>query len=159
MCNLLPKLQRDIGYILLEKLKSFSSQLALALQMSHSDAVSAGVQPNDVNTAIGNLTDSSDSRLEQFPQGFWLLGRDDAASDLAIERPKSVEGKFCGIAANSSDPTSAALLKGRTAFRGLSECRLQQASPQKRGDLNGPSVSSTLFTGSPARSHLVSPEF
>ncbi|MGL5196234.1 MAG: hypothetical protein ACRC8Y_21815 [Chroococcales cyanobacterium] len=93
--------------------------------MSHSDTVSAEVQPNDVNTAIGNLTDSNDSRLEQFPQGFLLPGRDDAASDLAIERPKSVQGKFCGIAAIGSDPTSAELPKGRTVFRGLSECRLQ----------------------------------
>jgi hypothetical protein len=100
--------------------------------MSHSDAVSVGVQPNDVNTAIGNLTDSSDSRLEQFLQGFWLLGRDDAAADLALERPKSVEGKFCGIAGIGSDPTSAALLKGRKTFRGLSECRLRQESPQTK---------------------------
>lgn len=127
--------------------------------MSHSDAVGAVVQQNDVNTAIGNLTDSSWTGLEQFPQGCSLPRRDDVASDLALERPKSVQGKFCWIAANGSDPTSAAMPKGRTAFRGLPECRLQQASAQKRGDLNGPSVSSTLFTSSPARGDLVSPAF
>ena len=93
--------------------------------MSHLDAVGAVVQPNDVNTAIGNLTDSSYSRLEQFPQGFSLPGRDNAASDLALERPKSVQGKFCWIAAKGSNHTSAALPKGRTVFRRLSECRLQ----------------------------------
>jgi hypothetical protein len=90
--------------------------------MSHSDAVGAVVQPNDFNTGIGKLTDSSNSRLEQFPQGFSLLGSDDGAPDLALERPKSVKGKFCWIAVNGSDPTSAGLPKGRTAFRGLSEC-------------------------------------
>lgn len=106
------------------EVKTFLCQLALALQMSHSDAVGAGVPQNDFNTAIGNLTDSSWPWLEPFPQGFSLPVRDDGAFDLALERPKSVQGKFCWIVANGSDPTSAA----------------------------------TLFTGSGARSHLVSPE-
>ncbi|AFY82145.1 hypothetical protein Oscil6304_2527 [Oscillatoria acuminata PCC 6304] len=97
--------------------------------MSHLDAVGALVQQNDFNTAIGQLTDSTWPWLERFPQGFSFPGRDDGASNLALERPKSVQGKFCWIAANGSDPTSSALLRGRTVFRELSECLPQEDSP------------------------------
>lgn len=141
------------------EVKKFLCQLALALQMSHSDAVGAVVQQNDFNTAIGALADSRWPWLEPFSQRFSFPKRDHSASDFPVESAQSVQWKFCWIALNGSDPNRGALPKGRTVFKRLPECGLQSDSPQPRGNLNGSSVSSTQFTSSAARPKLLSPPF
>lgn len=56
----------------------------------------------------------------------------------ALSQPNQGNGSFAGLLPTVQTPQLPALPMGRTVFKGGSECQLQQHSPQKRGDLNGP---------------------